>query len=115
MTEPRGSRALTDDSGHGSPTPDLTIAKDDQAGVYSAVAGDRTVGGVTFDDHDGRVMLLATSVFPQYRHRGIATELIRQVLDDVAAQGKTVLAFCPIVRQFIERNPGYAYLVSGSS
>jgi predicted GNAT family acetyltransferase len=56
-------------------------------------------------------VLLATSVFPEFRKQGIATELIRRVLDDVRAQGKTVTIMCPIVRTFIEHNPEYADLI----
>jgi hypothetical protein len=43
-----------------------------------------------------------------------ATELIRQVLDDVRAQGKTVTIMCPIVRSFIDRNTEYAELVDAA-
>lgn len=35
---------------------------------------------------DGRLVLPATSVFPECRKQGIATELTRRVLDDVRAQ-----------------------------
>lgn len=47
-------------------------------------------------------MLLATAVFPEFRKQGIATELIRRVLDEARSQGKTVITMCPIVRTFIE-------------
>ncbi|HEY4269328.1 MAG TPA: GNAT family N-acetyltransferase [Galbitalea sp.] len=55
---------------------------------------------------------MAAAVFPEFRGQGIATELIRRVLDDVRAHGKTVTIVCPIVRTFIERNPEYTDLVS---
>ena len=48
---------------------------------------------------------------PRVPQQGIATELIRRVLDDVRAQGKTVTIMCPIVRTFIENNPEYADLI----
>jgi predicted GNAT family acetyltransferase len=51
-------------------------------------------------------------VFTEIRRQGVPTELIRRVLDDVRAQGKTVTIFCPIVRTFIENNPAYADLVN---
>jgi predicted GNAT family acetyltransferase len=56
-------------------------------------------------------VLWATSVFPEFRGQGIARELIRRVLDDVRAQGKTVTIMCPIVRTFVENNPEYADLI----
>jgi predicted GNAT family acetyltransferase len=56
-------------------------------------------------------VLLAVSVFPEFRGRGIAMELIRQVLDEVRAQGRTVTNYCPVVLTFLERNPSYAELI----
>jgi predicted GNAT family acetyltransferase len=95
-----------------APALDVTVVNDEQAGIYEAVVGDRVVAGVPYSvAGDGRLVLLATSVFPEFRNRGIATELIRRVLDDVRAHGRTVTVTCPIVRTFIERNPEYADLI----
>ena len=70
------------------------------------------MAGLTYDvAGDDRLVLRATSVFPEFRKQGIATELIRRVLDDVRAQGKTVTIMCPVVRTFIEHNPEYADLI----
>jgi predicted GNAT family acetyltransferase len=70
------------------------------------------VAGLTYDvSADDRLVLQATSVFPEFRGQGIATELIRRVLDDVRADGRTVSIMCPIVRTFIDNNPEYADLV----
>src|ERR1044072_9129768 len=67
-----------------APAFDFTVVKDEQAGAYVASVGDREIGGFTYDDAgDGRLVLLATSVYPEFRNQGIATELIRRVLDDI--------------------------------
>jgi predicted GNAT family acetyltransferase len=50
-------------------------------------------------------------VFPEFRKQGVATELIRRVLDDVRAQGKTATIMCPIVRTFVEHYPEYADVI----
>jgi predicted GNAT family acetyltransferase len=93
-------------------TLDFLLTKDEKAGIYEAIVGDTAVAGLTYDiAGDGRLVLLATSVLPEFRKQGIATELIRRVLDDVRAQGKTATTLCPIVRTFIEHNPGYADLI----
>ncbi|MEV4571314.1 GNAT family N-acetyltransferase [Nonomuraea sp. NPDC049419] len=95
-----------------APAFDFTVVKDEQAGIYEAVLGDREIAGLPYNvAGDDRLVLLATSVFPEYRRQGIGTELIRRVLDDVRAQGKTVTIMCPVVRAFIDRNPEYAGLV----
>jgi predicted GNAT family acetyltransferase len=70
------------------------------------------VAGLTYDvAGDDRLVLRATSVFPEFRKQGIATDPIPSVLDDVRAQGKTVTIMCPIVRTFIENNPECADLI----
>jgi predicted GNAT family acetyltransferase len=94
------------------PSFDFQLVNDERAGIYEAVVGETAVAGMTYDlVGEDRVVLLATSVFPEFRRRGLATELIRRVLDDVRTRGKKIHATCPIVRTFIERNREYADLV----
>ncbi|KAB1913116.1 GNAT family N-acetyltransferase [Micromonospora sp. AMSO31t] len=91
---------------------DLHVVNDEKLGIYDAIVGDREVAGLTYNvAGNNRLVLLATSVIPEFRKQGIATELIRRVLDDVRAQRKTVTTRCPIVRTFIEHNPEYADLI----
>jgi predicted GNAT family acetyltransferase len=95
-----------------APASDFEVINDEKAGSYEAIVGDRTIAGLSYTvTGDDRLVLLAISVFPEFRRQGIATELIRRVLDDVRTQGKTVTIMCPIVRTFIEKNPGYADLI----
>ncbi|WP_406044046.1 N-acetyltransferase [Micromonospora sp. NBC_00898] len=95
-----------------APAFDFQVVNDEKLGIYDGIVGDREVAGLTYDvAGDDRLVLLATLVFPEFRKQGIATELIRRVLDDVRVQGKTVTIMCPIVRTFIEHNPEYADLI----
>lgn len=88
------------------------VVNDEKAGIYEAIVGDREIAGLPYTlAGDDRLVLLATSVLPEFRDQGVATELIRRVLDDVRARNRTVTAMCPIVRAFIERNPEYADLI----
>jgi predicted GNAT family acetyltransferase len=96
-----------------TPAFNFDLVNDEKAGVYEAVVDGKAIGGLPYDVvPDGRLVLFATSVFPEFRRKGVATELIRRALDDVRAQGKTVTAMCPIVRTFIEHNPGYADVIN---
>lgn len=91
---------------------DFGLLNDETAGIYEATVGGVEVGGVTYNViGDDRLVLLAVSVFPDFRGKGIATELIRRVLDDVRAQGKTITNYCPVVRTFLEHNPDYVDLI----
>jgi predicted GNAT family acetyltransferase len=95
-----------------APAFDFYVVNDEKTGIYEAIVGDTEIAGLPYNvASDDRLVLLATSVFPGYRRQGIATELIRRVLDDVRTQGKTVTIMCPIVRTFIEHNPEYADLI----
>jgi predicted GNAT family acetyltransferase len=95
-----------------APAFDFYLVNAEKAGTYEAIVGDTKIGGLPYSvAGDDRLVLLATSVFPEFRKQGVATELIRRVLDDVRTQGKTVTVMCPIVRTFIERNPEYADLI----
>lgn len=95
-----------------APAFDFALVNDEKAAIYEAIVGDREIAGLPYNiAGDDRLVLLATSVFPEFRKQGIATELIRRVLDDVRTQGKTVTIMCPIVRTFVEHNLEYADLV----
>jgi predicted GNAT family acetyltransferase len=95
-----------------APASDFEVVNDEKAGIYGVIVGDREIAGLSYNvADDDRLVLLAISVFPEFRKQGFATELIRRVLDDVRAQGKTVTIMCPIVRTFIENNHEYAGLV----
>lgn len=102
------------DGPHSSATSPLTVEvrNDPAAGIYEATAAGTVVGGIPYnvvDEH--RVALLAVSVLPEHRGRGVATELVRRALDDVRAQGRTVINYCPVVRTFVADHPGYADLI----
>jgi predicted GNAT family acetyltransferase len=95
-----------------APALDFTVVNDEKTGAYWAMVGDRQIAGLPYEvAGDDRVVLLATSVFPEFRKQGVATELTRRVLDDVRAQGKTVTVMCPVVHAFIEHNAEYADLI----
>ncbi|WP_022887385.1 GNAT family N-acetyltransferase [Glaciibacter superstes] len=94
------------------PAFDFYVVNDEKNGIYEAIVGDTEIGGLTYNVAGAdRLVLLAVSVLPEFRKQGIATEVIRRVLDDVRVQGKTVTILCPIVRTFIEHNPEYADLI----
>jgi predicted GNAT family acetyltransferase len=109
-----GRAVLRDEQADAATSPifDFRVVNDETAGIYEATGDDGDIGGVTYNlVGEDRIVLLAVSVFPEFRGRGISAELIRRVLDDVRAQGKTITNYCPVVRAFIERNPEYADLI----
>ena len=52
-----------------------------------------------------------TVVEPAFEGRGLGSVLARGALDAVRAEGLAVLPYCPFIRAWIERHPGYVDLV----
>jgi predicted GNAT family acetyltransferase len=104
---------LIDDvmDGPAKPAFDFGVVDNEKDGIYEAFVGDRSLGGISYTLTANRIVLMAAAVYPEFRHQGIATELIRRVLDDIRDRGRTATILCPIVRTFIEKNPEYADLV----
>ncbi|MGY2700736.1 GNAT family N-acetyltransferase [Nocardioides sp. HB32] len=101
----------TTDSSDASPLT-VDVLNDETAGIYEAIVDGATIGGIPYNLVGAdRIALLAVSVLPDFRGLGVSMELIRRALDDVRAQGRTVINYCPVVHTFIENNPGYADLI----
>jgi predicted GNAT family acetyltransferase len=72
-----------------------------------------TLAGVADYQVEGdRVVFPHTEIDPARRGRGLGAELVRAALDDVRATGRTVVARCWYVQQFIDENPGYGDLLA---
>lgn len=88
--------------------PSFSIEVDTRAGAFVAAEDGVEFGAVTFAEKNGKVTLLATSILPDYRGRGLTTELVRRVLDSIVAEGKQATVRCPVFRSFVARNPEFA-------
>lgn len=90
---------------------DFALVDDNENSLYIAFVGDTEIGGVTYSVQGDRIVLLAASVYPEFRHQGVAMEMIRRILEDVRTRSKTVTIICPIVRTFIDSHPEFESLV----
>lgn len=110
----RDQMILVDEVSRPSDPPALAffVVKDESASSYTALAGESTIGELSYSvAAEDRLTLAALFVEPEYRSQGIASDLIRRVLDDIRSQNRTVTVLCPIVRAFVDRNPEYGDLV----
>ena len=87
---------------------DLIIIENSAFGIYEAVLGGEIVAGVIYSKADNRVALLATSVFPAFRGKGIPARLLSGILNKLRAQGATVTITCPFAAEFVSAHPEYA-------
>jgi predicted GNAT family acetyltransferase len=61
---------------------------------------------------DGVMTFIHTEVPIALRGRGIGSQMMRGVLDDVRARGMKVVPRCPFVADYIERHPQDADLLA---
>ncbi|WUD70621.1 N-acetyltransferase [Streptomyces sp. NBC_00510] len=89
----------------------LDVLNDAERGRWIAALGDDGIAELSYRFVGGRVVLLTTWVAPAYRKNRVATELISRVLDEIRGSGKKITIICPVVGEFIDRNPEYADLI----
>ena len=79
---------------------------------YEITVDDRLIGIADYRSDGDRVVFPHTEIEPAMRGRGLAAELVRGALDDVRTTGRTVVAQCWHVAQFIDEHPEYRDLVA---
>jgi len=90
---------------------ELDVINDAERGRWFATIGAEAIAELPYRFVGGRVVLLTTWVDPAYRRNRVATELIARVLDEIRETGKKITIICPVVGEFIARNPEYLDLI----
>ena len=73
---------------------------------------DGEVGGfVQYKRHHDTLSLIHTEIGDAFEGRGLASTLVRDVLEAARKEGAAVLPFCPFVRSYVQRHPEYVPLV----
>jgi predicted GNAT family acetyltransferase len=93
------------------PSLDFDVLKDAEHGRWIASLGAEAIAELRYQFAGGRVVLLTTWVNPAYRNNRVATGLVSRVLDEIRESGKKITIICPVVGEFIARNPEYAVLI----
>lgn len=78
---------------------------------YEAVEDGQLAGFATYSDVDGVRVFTHTEVFPDFEGHGIGTALVRDALDACLAEGRSIVALCPFVDEFVTNHSEYAELV----
>ncbi len=78
---------------------------------YEIRAGGELAGLTQYRLAPGRISFIHTEVDDRFEGQGLGSRLIAFALDDARARGLAVLPFCPFVRGYIQRHPGYLDLV----
>ncbi len=59
----------------------------------------------------GKHIFVHTEVNADYEGKGVGTALARFALDDVRAQGGTIVPLCPFIAAWVKRHPEYQDMV----
>lgn len=111
MKPPAGRRA-TPSAGVGSRrAADVEIVDVPEQRRYAARLDGVFAGWVDYHRVRDRLVALHTEVLPEFEGRGIASQLVRRVLDDARASGTFVTPRCPLFVRHFERHPEDAGLV----
>jgi predicted GNAT family acetyltransferase len=78
---------------------------------YEILLGETVAGFTEYTAHGRQLDLTHTQVEPQFEGRGLASTLIRELLDDVRQRGLQAMPYCPFVRKFIAEHEEYVDLV----
>ena len=77
-------------------------------GKYTIAVEGQTVGLASVADRDSKRVFYHTEVDDQFGGRGLANILVGEALEATRADGKRVVAVCPMVAAFIKKHPEFA-------
>ncbi len=89
----------------------IEVANAPERERYELSIDGEVVGFTAYRARPGLIAFIHTEVDERFQGRGLADRLIRFALEDVRAQGLSVLPFCPFVNAFIDRNREFEALV----
>ncbi|MET9312227.1 GNAT family N-acetyltransferase [Kribbella sp. NPDC003505] len=93
---------------------DVTVVENDESRRYELLVAGTIVGTLDFRILGRRRVLGHTEIAADQRGRGLGTELIKAVLDDLIAHGVRVTNYCPAVDRFLRAQPEYLVVLDAS-
>jgi predicted GNAT family acetyltransferase len=85
---------------------ETTVRAED--GKYTIAVEGETVGLAAVADRNQQRVFYHAEVDDRFEGRGLATILVQQALEATRADGKRVVATCPMVAAFIKKHPEFA-------
>src|ERR1700734_1594558 len=77
-------------------------------GKYTIAVDGQTVGLAAVADRGNQRVFYQTEVDERFGGRGLATILVAEALERTRADGKRVVAVCPMVTAFIKNHPEFS-------
>lgn len=92
----------------------LTVVENNELRRYELLVAGTTVGTLDFRVLGQRRVLGHTEINADQRGRGLATALIKAVLDDLIAEEVRITNYCPAVERFLLGHPEYLVVLDPS-
>jgi predicted GNAT family acetyltransferase len=92
----------------------MTVTDNPAKNRFELLDDERVVGWVDYRPARQSVIVLHTEIADGNERRGLGSLLVRGMLDQVEAGGKTVIPMCPFTAAYIRRHPEYARVVDSS-
>jgi uncharacterized protein len=90
---------------------DTQVRNNTELSRYEILVGDEVAGFTEYAMHGTQIDLIHTEVDEKFSGQGLASELIRNLLDDVRERGLAAMPYCPFVRKFVAKHREYVDLV----
>lgn len=82
------------------------------ASRYEIHVDGELAGFAEVEDEGAAAVFPHTVIEPRFGGQGLGGVLVRHALDDVRAQGRSVVPACSFVERFIEKHPDYQDLLA---
>ena len=90
---------------------DLVVRDNAEQHRYEIHVDGALAGFADYHLQPGLLTATHTEIDPAFEGRGLGSELVRAMLDDLLQRKLKILAVCPFVRSYLRRHSEYADLV----
>jgi uncharacterized protein len=90
---------------------DVQVSNNPEEHRYEVRADGDLAGYTVYRERPGLIVFVHTEIDPRFEGHGLASQLIRNALEDAKDRELQVLPFCPFVNGYIDRHREYVELV----
>ncbi len=91
---------------------DVEVRNNAEQSRYEAWLDGEMAGFVAYQQRSESTVLTHTEVADRFEGRGVGSALARGALDDLRAQGRSVVPQCSFITGWIDKHPDYQGLVA---
>jgi predicted GNAT family acetyltransferase len=91
--------------------PRIEIRDDPEEGAYVIEVDGERAGKAVYHMRGGRHLFVHTEIDDRFAGSGLGTQLVRYALDDIRANGATMVPICPFFASYIDGHPDYLDIV----